>query len=106
MCDRCVQAGRMTEAEAAQQRDEMLGALGMLLGGYPSGDTRRIAVEEAVQDFLSALTGLGYTLGFRDGDKPGTVILGAIPGDTRPGEKSPGVSIAEWSVDQFREMFG
>lgn len=105
MCDNCVRSGRMTQQEADAQRKELNDVLSLLLGGLPSGGDREQAVEECVTDFLSTLTGLGFTLGFRHGDN-NTIVLGAIPGTTVAGGPARGISIAEWSADQFRELLG
>lgn len=105
MCDKCVSAGRMTEQEADAQRKELADVLSLLLGGLPSGADRETAVQEAANDFLSTIQGLGYTLGFRKGDG-GMIVLGAIPAETMPGGPARGLSIAEWDADQFRELLG
>lgn len=105
MCDKCVSAGRMTEQEASEQRKELADVLSLLLGGFPSGTDRESAVQEAAEDFLSTIQGLGYTLGFRKGDG-GRIVLGAIPSETMPGGPARGLSIAEWDAESFRELLG
>lgn len=103
MCDECVSAGRMTEQEAAEQRKELTNALSLLLGGLPSGNDRESAAQEAADDFLGTILGLGYTLGFRKGDG-GKIVLGLIPAGTMPGAPARGISIADWDAEQIREL--
>lgn len=105
MCDNCVKSGRMTEAEAAEQRAEMdalLGALGSALGSSdPAELMGRIAVQQISEEYVSVLNEYGYeiSLGILES---GNVAVGLMRRDST--SEGPGYVLAEFSADTLRKL--
>jgi len=103
MCENCVAAGRMTQAEADAQKAELSGvidALGMSDAG-PVEILSRLAVQGMGQEFMANVTEIGYELSVGR-LKNGNVAVGLIPS----GASGPGMGyvMAEFSADNIRRM--
>ena len=100
MCDNCVKAGRMTEAEAAEQREEFSGILGMVLGGGSPEFMSQLMVQTMAEEFMSSLRGLGYGLSLGRIDN-GNVVMGIVRNGA---ENDPGYVLGEYAADDVRTM--
>ena len=93
MCERCVESGRMTEAEVAQQREEMNEILAVA------------SVQQMSEEFVSVLAQFGYgiSIGLLDS---GNIAVGL----TKSSEKGSGpvagdgYVLAEFSADSIRKI--
>lgn len=103
MCDECVNAGRMTQAEADAQKAELssvIDALGMSDAG-PVDILSRLAIQGMGEEFMANVTETGYELSVGR-LKNGNVAVGLIPS----GESGLGYGyvLAEFSADNIRRM--
>lgn len=108
MCERCVASGKMTQAEADQQRAEIAETLGVLgaVGEMPEGIMRMI-VGQMADEFVSVLAQSGYELSIGLLDT-GNVAVGLIKtSEKESGALSGGGYVmAEFSADGIRKMLG
>lgn len=100
MCDNCVKAGRMTEAEAAEQREEFSGILGMVLGGGSPEFMSQLMVQTMAEEFVSALREMGYGLSLGTVEN-GNIVMGIVRTD---GPNVPGYVLGEYSADDVRTL--
>lgn len=114
MCERCVASGKMTQAEADQQRAELADTLGAalaggmpdFLGGMPDSIAKMI-VGQMADEFVSGMAQFGYeiSIGLLES---GTVAVGLIKSSEK--ETGPvtggGYVLGEFSADGIRKMLG
>lgn len=110
MCDNCVKAGRMTEAEAAQQAEEFAGILGLVSG--ESGGFQmppmpemisQLMVQQMAEEFTSALRSLGYGLSLGSIEN-GNIVMGIVRVSDDQG--TPGYVLGEYAADDVRRLLG
>lgn len=103
MCDNCVKAGRMTEAEAAEQREEFSGILGMVLGGGSPEFMSQLMIQTMAEEFVSAIKELGYGLSLGTIEN-GNIVMGIVRVNDDQG--TPGYVLGEYAANDVRRLLG
>lgn len=100
MCDNCVKAGRMTEAEAAMQREEFSGILDAVMNGDPQEIVSKLVIQTAAEEFTALVSELGYEFSIGRLEN-GNVAIGLV---RKVDNAGPGYVLGEYSADNVRTM--